>query len=42
MMKDRTGSYAPVFAIIALAPLLGLAALFLGWGVRHRPAAEAQ
>ena len=31
-VKDLTGSYALVFAIIGLAPLIGLAALFLGLG----------
>ena len=37
-VKDLTGSYTPVFAIIGLAPLIGLAALSWGWGVdRRRP-----
>jgi MFS transporter, ACS family, hexuronate transporter len=41
-VKDLTGSYSPVFAIIALAPLVGLAALLLGWGERDRPADETE
>lgn len=40
-MKDITGSYTPVFAIIGLAPLIGLAALVWGWGLGHDPAAAA-
>jgi ACS family hexuronate transporter-like MFS transporter len=42
MMKDLTGSHAPVFAIIGLAPLLGLAALSWGWDMRPRSADEAR
>jgi MFS family permease len=41
-VKDITGGYAPVFAIIGVAPLVGLAALWLGWGLADRPAAEAE
>ena len=41
-MKDLTGSYALVFAIIGLAPLIGLAALSWGWGLGPGPAAEAE
>ncbi len=41
-MKDLTGSYSLDFAIIGLAPLIGLAALFAGWGVSRQPAAEAE
>jgi MFS transporter, ACS family, hexuronate transporter len=41
MMKDLTGSHSPVFAIIGLAPLLGLAALSWGWDMRPRSADEA-
>lgn len=42
MVKDLTGSYALVFAIIGLAPLLGLAALSMGWGLERRPDAGAE
>ena len=41
-VKDHTGSYALVFAIIGLAPVIGLAALSWGWGVDRRPAVEAE
>jgi ACS family hexuronate transporter-like MFS transporter len=41
-VKDQTGSYSLVFAIIGLAPLIGLATLALGWGRADRPAAEAE
>ncbi len=41
-MKDLTGSHAPVFAIIGLAPLLGLAALTWGWNLRPGPDAETE
>jgi MFS transporter, ACS family, hexuronate transporter len=40
-VKDVTDSYSPVFAIIGLAPLIGLAALSWGWGPGHPPADEA-
>jgi ACS family hexuronate transporter-like MFS transporter len=40
-VKDVTGSYSPVFAIIGLAPLIGLAALSWGWGLGHLPADES-
>ncbi len=36
-VKDLTGSYTLVFAIIGLAPLIGLAALTWGWGIAHQP-----
>lgn len=32
MIKDRTGSFAPVFLVVGLLPLVGLATLWLGWG----------
>ena len=32
-VKDATGSFGPVFVVAALLPLLGLAALAIGWGV---------
>jgi ACS family hexuronate transporter-like MFS transporter len=41
-VKDYTGSYSLVFAIIGLAPLIGLAALAWGWGLGRRPADEAE
>ncbi len=31
-IKDTTGGLAPVFLIVGLLPLIGLAALTLGWG----------
>jgi MFS transporter, ACS family, hexuronate transporter len=40
-VKDVTGSYSPVFAIIGLAPLIGLAALSWGWGLGHPSGDEA-
>lgn len=39
-VKDLTGSYVLVFAIIGLAPVIGLAALTLGWGAERRPAVQ--
>jgi MFS transporter, ACS family, hexuronate transporter len=36
-LKDLTDSYSLDFAIIGLAPLIGLAALFAGWGVSRKP-----
>jgi ACS family hexuronate transporter-like MFS transporter len=39
-VKDLTGSYVPVFAIIGLAPLIGLAALAFGWAAGPPPADE--
>jgi MFS transporter, ACS family, hexuronate transporter len=39
-VKDLSGSYALVFAIVGLSPLIGLAVLSWGWGVDRRPAAE--
>jgi ACS family hexuronate transporter-like MFS transporter len=41
-VKDLTGSYALVFAIIGLAPIVGLAALSWGWGMGRRPDADAE
>jgi MFS transporter, ACS family, hexuronate transporter len=41
-VRDLAGTYSPVFAIIGLAPLVGLAALSWGWDMRPRPAAEAE
>ncbi len=41
-VKDLTDSYSPVFAIIGVAPLIGLAALFAGWGVSRQPDAGAE
>ncbi len=40
-VKDLSGSYTPVFAIIAVAPIIGLAALTLGWGAALRPPGES-
>jgi ACS family hexuronate transporter-like MFS transporter len=40
-MRDLTGSYALVFAIIGLAPIVGLAALAWGWDMGHLPDADA-
>ena len=34
-VKDLTGSFAPVFVIAGLAPVIGLAALFWGWRVHE-------
>lgn len=33
-LKDHTGSFAANFAIVGLAPLLGIAALLWGWNDR--------
>jgi ACS family hexuronate transporter-like MFS transporter len=41
-VKDHTGSYALVFAIIGLAPIIGLAALSWSWGVDRPSAVEAE
>jgi ACS family hexuronate transporter-like MFS transporter len=41
-VKDVTGQYAPVFAIIGLAPLIGLAALAWGWGADPPPAVDVE
>jgi ACS family hexuronate transporter-like MFS transporter len=41
-VKDLTGSYALVFAIIGLAPLIGLAALSWGWDLGRRPDVEEE
>lgn len=32
MVKDRTGSFAPLFVLVGLLPYVGMAALVLGWG----------
>ena len=32
LVKDATGGFAPVFALVALLPFLGLGALAVGWG----------
>jgi MFS family permease len=37
-IKDLTGSFALVFVIVGLAPLLGLAALVLGWNEQEAAA----
>jgi len=42
-VKDVTGSFALVFWLVPLLPMIGLAALFLGWQERdglHRQAHE--
>jgi nitrate/nitrite transporter NarK len=39
-MKDLTGSYVLVFAIVGLAPIVGLAALTVGWGADRKPAID--
>lgn len=31
MIRDRTGGFGPVFAFVALAPLVGLIVLYWGW-----------
>ena len=41
-LKDLTGSYSLDFAIIGLAPLIGLLALFVGWGSSRQPADAAE
>ncbi len=38
-VKDTTGDFGPVFLVVGLLPLVGLAALALGWG--NDPEAEA-
>ena len=32
MVRDGTGSFAPIFLLVGLAPFLGLAVLIAGWG----------
>lgn len=41
MVKDLAGSYAPVFAIIGVAPIVGLAALAIGWRLTPLSATDA-
>jgi ACS family hexuronate transporter-like MFS transporter len=31
-VKDQTGGFGPVFVVIGLLPIVGVAALALGWG----------
>lgn len=40
-VKDLTGSYTLVFAIVGLAPVVGLAALSWGWAAARRPDVDA-
>jgi MFS family permease len=39
-VKDVTGSFSLIFWLVALLPMIGLAALFLGWDRRDRLAHE--
>ncbi len=39
-VKDVTGSFSLIFWLVALLPVVGLAALFLGWSDRDRLAHE--
>lgn len=32
MVKDKTGSFAPLFVLVGLLPYIGMGALLLGWG----------
>jgi ACS family hexuronate transporter-like MFS transporter len=32
LVKDRTGSFAPLFVLVGLLPYVGMAALLVGWG----------
>ena len=41
-VKDHNGSYSLVFAIIGLAPILGLAALSWGWNLDRRQDLETE
>jgi ACS family hexuronate transporter-like MFS transporter len=38
LVKDRTGSFAPVFVLVGLVPFVGLGALLAGWGATGRGA----
>ncbi|HEY2157492.1 MAG TPA: MFS transporter [Isosphaeraceae bacterium] len=38
-VKDTTGDFGPVFLVVGLLPLVGLAALTLGWGRDREPEA---
>ena len=42
LVKDQTGSYAIIFAIIGLAPLLGLVALAVGWGSSRQAKSDVE
>jgi MFS transporter, ACS family, hexuronate transporter len=39
-VKDLTGSFGPIFVIIGILPVIGIAALLLGWPARKRREAE--
>jgi ACS family hexuronate transporter-like MFS transporter len=36
MLRDATGSFVPSFLVVGIAPLIGMAALLLGWNDRPR------
>ncbi|MGE3821658.1 MAG: MFS transporter [Isosphaeraceae bacterium] len=40
LIKDRTGSFAPIFVMVGVLPFVGLAALALAWGPEPSPGVE--
>ncbi|RLT08802.1 MAG: MFS transporter [Planctomycetota bacterium] len=40
MIKDVYGSFGPIFIVVGMIPLIGLAVLGLGWGLNLKPSTD--
>ncbi len=40
MVKDVYGSFGPIFVVVGMIPLIGLAVLGLGWGLNLKPSTD--